>query len=329
MSSRFSSHSLLNLRMENALRIEKVLEEVPIAEAIDEEVAQAQEEKSIFIDYGLPIPEGYDMDTIQALVQDPFHVWVYWSLRDATIATLNALFTSEIVATFYPVLKISETTLGHTAYIGVGKGGSYWLSVFPDRRYRIEIGLKSEIRGYIRLLEADEVFTPRGTVSSKVAEESDYQVSTEEFSEVLHQSGFASFTSLIGPERVLSQLPEEVADVISTASAGEELSDEQLAGLPPRIRALLLEMKARGEGDLASLSLLHLLPEYLRESLSEDASIVDPLHPSHLSPRFMVGSSEEQQRPRVWHPTQPTRPQGAPSSHIQAFKPISGSTRSK
>jgi hypothetical protein len=284
-----------------------VLDETPIAEIIEEKVVKPSQE--IYIDLGMPIPDHYDVDSIRALVQDPFHVWVYWEIRERTFNRLHQIFPEHIASSFYPVIKITELKLNHSAFIGIDRIGNYWLSVFPDRHYRIEVGLRSQERGYIRLLQADEIITPRGTVSSEIPEEPEYQITNREFAELLRASGFASFTSMLGPERILRHLPMEVADIIAAIAAGLELTDEQIASLPPRIRELLLQLRARGGDGLTSLALLHLLPEYLREVLHrEDVEVYDPLHPPHLTPRFMVGASESLHRPGPWMPSMRERP---------------------
>lgn len=280
----------------------EIVEEVPIAELIEEKVLKPSEE--IFIDQGLPIPDSYDIDAIRALVQDPFHIWIYWDLLDNTVNQLYSVFSEEAAAQFRPVLKVNELTLDHTTFIEIEKKGSYWLSVFPDRRYRIEIGLRSPDRGYIRLLEADEVRTPRGTISVELPEEPQFQTSTGEFTEILQISGFASFTGVTAPERVLSSLPSEVAEMIAVAAAGEELTEDQISMLPARIRSLLMEMHRHGEDELTGLALLHLLPEYLRESMHEaGVTVIDRFHPQHITPRFMVGASESLHKPGPWMPS--------------------------
>jgi hypothetical protein len=307
ISTRTSSLETRTSSLETRASSVDVIEEIPIAELIEEKVLKPSEE--IYIDQGLPIPEAYEADTIRALVQDPFHLWVYWEVRERTFTRLQKIFPEQIAATFYPALKITELKLGHTTFIGIDRRGSYWLSVFPDRRYRIEVGLRSHERGYIRLLEADEIGTPRGTVSMELADDPEYQISNRDFAELLRVSGFASFTGMLGPERILRHLPPDVSDIIATAARGDELTDEQIANLPPRIRALILQMRARGAEGLTSLALLHLLPEYLRESLHrEDATVVDPIHPQHLAPRFMVGASESLQQPGPWMPSMRERP---------------------
>jgi len=279
--------------------------EVPIAELIEERVTKPAEET--FVDKGLSIPDSYDVDTIRAMVQDPFHIWVYWTMRPQVFDKLTAIFPPEVAKTFSPVLRLTE--LGHddVIFINIADSGDYWLSVFPDKRYRIEVGMRSPERGYIRLLEADEVSTPRGTVSKKVDPEPEYKISGQEFVDNLRASGFASFAGMLGPERVMNTLPEPVSDIISTVSAGKSLQEEQINSLPARIRALLKEMQEQGEeGDLTTLSFLYLLPEYLREAVGQvDDVFDDALHPNHLSPRFMVGASENRPYPKrkPWMPS--------------------------
>src|SRR5687768_9049350 len=65
---------------------QEILEEIPIAQLIEEKVVKASQ--GIYIDTGLPIPESYDVDTIRALVQDPFHIWVYWEMRERVFENL-------------------------------------------------------------------------------------------------------------------------------------------------------------------------------------------------------------------------------------------------
>jgi hypothetical protein len=287
----------------------EIVEEVSIEQLMEEKVIKPSQE--IFIDQGLPIPMEYDIDTIHALLQDPFHIWVYWSVKEATIKRLVQVFPALLLSSFRLVLKISELKLNHITFIEIENQGNYWLNVFPDRHYLIEIGLHSFQRGYIRLLQADEILTPRGTISMQVAEQAEYQVSSQQFAEVLEVSGFASFTGVLAAPEVVNMLPPAVADVVTTISTGTELSEQQLASLPPRIRALILRLRAEGGDWLAALGLLHLLPEYLRESIhiSDEEMVIDTLHPDHLTPRFMVGSSQSflPPRPQPWLPSMPAR----------------------
>lgn len=283
--------------------------EVHITQLIDEKITKPAQET--FIDKGLDIPESYDIDTIKAMVQDPFHIWVYWTVRPEVFNNLKAILPIRVAETFSPVLKLTELTHNDVTFIKILESGDYWLSVFPDRSYRVEVGLYSNERGYIRILEADEVTTPRGTISKNVAPEPEYKIVGKEFVESLQASGFASFAGMLGPEQIMSSLPEDVSEVISAVSAGQELDEAQIDNLPAKIRALLKEMKLEGEGEeLTWLSLLHLLPEYLRETIGQvDEAFDDAFHPHHLSPRFMVGSSKNHPYPKrkPWMPSMTTR----------------------
>ncbi|MBI4853422.1 MAG: DUF4912 domain-containing protein [Acidobacteria bacterium] len=283
--------------------IERITE-VPIAELIEEKITKPAEET--FVDKGLSIPDSYDIDTIRAMVQDPFHIWVYWTMRPQVFDKLTAIFPKEVAKTFSPVLKLTELKNNDVVFININDAGDYWLSVFPDRHYRIEVGVRSPERGYIRLLEADEVSTPRGTVSINVDPEPEYKIYGQEFVENLRASGFDSFAGVIGPESIMNKVPQPVSEIISSISSGENLQENQIDNLPPRIRALLKELQARGEESLTMLSLLHLLPEYLRETVQEVEDVFDDaLHPHHLSPRFMVGASENRPYPKrkPWMPS--------------------------
>lgn len=283
----------------------EIVSETPIAELIEERITKPSQET--FIDKGLEIPDSYDVDTIRAMLQDPFHIWVYWNVRPQVFDKLKAVFPQHIAESFSPVLKVTELTLNEVSFIKIIESGDYWLNVLPDKHYRVEVGMLSSERGYIRLLEADEITTPRGTVSKNVDPEPEYKIVGQEFADNLRASGFAAFAGMLGPEKVMNALPENVSTVLSTVSAGESLQDDQIDNLPPRIRALLKELQERGEGgDLTLLAFLYLIPEYLRESVAEvEGLFADALHPHHVAPRYMVGSSEHRPYPsrNPWLPS--------------------------
>ena len=292
-SSFFPSHQL------------EIVSETPIAELIEERITKPSQEA--FIDKGLEIPDSYDVDTIRAMLQDPFHIWVYWNVRPQVFDKLKAVFPQHIAESFSPVLKVTELTFNDVKFINILESGDYWLSVLPDKHYHIEVGMLSSERGYIRLLEADEITTPRGTISTNIDPEPEYKIAGQDFADNLRASGFAAFAGMLGPERVMNALPENVSSVLSTVSAGESLQDDQINNLPPRIRALLKELQERGEeGDLTLLAFLYLIPEYLRESVAEvEGLFADALHPHHVAPRYMVGSSEHRPYPsrNPWLPS--------------------------
>jgi hypothetical protein len=276
----------------------------PTAIAVD---APATDE---YIDLGLPIPTNYDLDIVHALVQDPFHIWIYWTMRPLVFDGVRRIFDPEIAATFRPALKVTDVLVGETFFIPVALAGNYWLRVFPDHGYRIEVGVLSEQRGFIRWLETDVVRTPRGTVSLNVAPEPEYQVSKEEFTENLRDSGLGNIPEIVGPSEVMANLPLDIAEILARLRRGEVLGAADLAQLPARLRALLEELYQQADGEVTSLALLNLLPEYLRESVGEvDEFFEDSLHPQHVAPRLLQGSSENRPTPgrKPWLPSMAKR----------------------
>lgn len=107
-----------------------------------------------------PLPDEYETDAIAALVQDPFRMFVYWEARPETVLAVERLFSPEEVATFRPVLRVTERETEKETYYPVLYQGSEWFSVFPDRTYLVEFGVHSPQFGFIRLMSAPEKKTP-------------------------------------------------------------------------------------------------------------------------------------------------------------------------
>jgi len=55
-------------------------------------------------------PEGYDLDIVRAMLQDPFRVFVYWHVRQESLNALTRFFSPQEVAGFTTVLKLIETS---------------------------------------------------------------------------------------------------------------------------------------------------------------------------------------------------------------------------
>jgi hypothetical protein len=145
----------------------------------------------VFIDQGPPVPESYDIDIIRAMVQDPFHLFVYWEISEQSIKTLNQYFSAAAEAAFQITLKLIEIDGPEQASFDVDRQGSHWMIVLPDREYEFEMGVRSSVRGYISLMRSNRVRTPNGTISPVAPNEAEYRSSPQEFTEVLEASGFA------------------------------------------------------------------------------------------------------------------------------------------
>ncbi|MGH9799292.1 MAG: DUF4912 domain-containing protein, partial [Blastocatellia bacterium] len=168
------------------LSSEKLLAEKTLTE-MGEEVASDPEP-----DFGLPIPAHYDFDMMQAMWQDPFRLFVYWQLKENPFDRLRKIFPANEVGGFHSVLKLVDETTNISVLFNAAFTNEYWFGVFPDRRYRIELGLRSARYGYIKLLSSQAVHTPRGGPSDQAAPEEHYHISTDEFLGVLRDSHMVS-----------------------------------------------------------------------------------------------------------------------------------------
>lgn len=213
-----------------------------------------------------PLPEAYETDAIAALVQDPFRMFVYWEARPETVLSVERLFSPEEVATFRPVLRVTERETETENYYPVLYQGSEWFSVFPDRTYLVEFGVHSPQFGFIRLMSAPEKKTPRGTIAPELPPQPEYRISETRFRRTLEVSGFQTNGAALPRQSLESWFTPAVSDAVFTAGDGLPLELEQVRQLPDSVRGVVSELFERDGGDLAALALLHYLPALLRDT---------------------------------------------------------------
>ncbi|MGQ9898034.1 MAG: DUF4912 domain-containing protein [Acidobacteriota bacterium] len=213
-----------------------------------------------------PLPDEYETDAIAALVQDPFRMFVYWEARPETVFSVERLFSPEEVATFRPVLRVTERETETETYYPVLYRGSEWFSVFPDRTYLVEFGVHSPQFGFIRLMSAPEKKTPRGTIAPELPPQPEYRISETRFRRMLEVSGFQTNGAALPREPLETWFTPAVSKAVFTAGDGLPLEPEQIRQLPDSIRGVVSELFERDGGDLAALSLLHYLPALLRDT---------------------------------------------------------------
>ncbi|HEY7543544.1 MAG TPA: DUF4912 domain-containing protein [Blastocatellia bacterium] len=262
-----------------------------------------------FIDEGLPIPEAYEVDLIRALLQDPFRIFIYWKVREESLKALTRYFSEEEAATFRVVLKLTELKGRHEAFFDVQPEGRYWMTVFPDRDYEFEIGVRSPQHGYIRLIRSNRVRAPRGTVSPLSAAEPEYRVTPHEFRRIMEASGFSPEQSMRLTlaatdhaeglaEQAIERLPESLRQAIPVAAAGDALSLEMIERMPEPLRSELMKLYRGSGGLVASAGLMHYLPEMMRQYIEDESEwIEDRIHPLHIAPKYFAGGSEQIARP--------------------------------
>ncbi|HEX5733605.1 MAG TPA: DUF4912 domain-containing protein [Blastocatellia bacterium] len=278
-----------------------------------------------FVDVGLPIPESYEVDIIRAMIQDPLRIFIYWEVREESLKALTRYFTPEDIETFEVVLRLFEVEGRNEAFFDVSHTGRYWMTVFPDREYEFEIGVRSPIHGYIPLVRSNRLRTPRGTVSPERDDDKQYRLNPPEFVEVVSASGFAPEQALdikvapvpgasAEPDLIAAsarRLPETVREAITVAATGGALTAEMIEQIPEPLRSELMELLEEGDGRMASVGLAHYLPELLREALEDEREIIgDHIRPLHIMQRFHLGGSENVTRPvgEMRWPGLPRRP---------------------
>lgn len=321
--------------------------ELPKApEAPGEQTVEGEPEP--FIDRGMKIPESYGIDVVRALVQDPFHMMVYWELRPESLRALDGLFPNGDSGGFTPVMRLTELDGEGEAYVVIPTSGKYWFEVSPDRRYRVDIGARSFDYGFVPIARSNVVTTPRGTVATTVDDDPRYRVETPRFVRLLQKTGFASDRVLFDVARAdaeraggapaaiagepppylvdaFAKLPENVRSAAAAAARGETIPLDLIDSLPEHLRRILAMLRARGEAEILTAAFMHLLPQLLRQIL-EGGLIEEGAHPIHLPPSFSLGGSEVIQRPHVdwsWMPSmQETLTRRTPGLEPDALDPM-------
>ena len=283
-------------------------------------------------DFGLPIPEHYDFDMMRALVQDPFRLYVYWHLRGNPRARLGRLFPAPEVERFRFTLRLIDETNNITVFFDAPYTREYWFNVFPDRTYRVELGLSSPDHGYIKLLGSQAVTTPRGGPSDQVAPESEYQIGADDYLQVLRESHliparayapdgvpeFDATATILGTAGIWDSLPptfQKIMRAIAAIQAGREyerwwerLGQEELADL---VREFLAIIRGMGDGELGYILLLRYLPELLRRAIrAEGGEEVRVDKPVALFLAERLGQSSSEMGPGSSGEGQPDQPGG-------------------
>ncbi len=271
-----------------------VRDEVP-AEPVEEEIPAEP-----IVDTGLPIPSHYDFDMMRALVQDPFRLFVYWQLKDDPFERLRKVFPTAAADDFHTVLKLIDRTNNIAVFFDAAFAREYWFNVFPDRTYRIELGVRSPRYGYVKLLSSQSVHTPRGGPSDKEAEEPQYQIAPDEYLRVLSEShliperaitieGLLPGGDAVPPgarNAVWESLPASFRRLmlaIGDIQAGrdyerwwERLGKEESTGLVREFLSIIHQMEGQmegqiGGGELGYMLLLRYLPELLRRAIQDES----------------------------------------------------------
>jgi hypothetical protein len=266
-------------------------------------------------DTGLPIPSRYDFDMMRAMTQDPFRIFVYWHLKDDPFERARKIFPTESSNGFHTTLKLTDETNNISVFFDAAFAREYWFHVFPDRTYRVELGLRSMRYGYIKLLNSQPVTTPRAAPSDKEAEEAEYQITADEYLRVLREShlvperAFTLESLLPGADDVpagargalwdalppsFRRLIRAMADIQAGRDYDrwwERLEREKLAGMVREFLTIVNQMG--GGGELGYMLLLRYLPELLRRAIHEEGELrIDKPISLYLAEKLGQSASE-------------------------------------
>jgi hypothetical protein len=324
----FDLSSLLTIAERSPFEPVVVNDEAPI----QHELPAAAETDEAAPDFGLPIPASYAVDFMRAMVQDPFHLFVHWQLKDDPFARLSRMFppTAGGPEDFHTVLKLVDETNNIAVFFHAAYANEHWFQVFPDRTYRVELGVKSSRHGFIKLLSSQAVRMPRGAPSDQSADEAEYQISADDYLRVLRQSHLVPERAFT-PQGLLPQheadarawqtLPASFQQLLATMAdiqAGrdydrwwETLSAAELADW---VREFLRTLQQMGGDEMGYMLLLSYLPELLRRALlaelGESAAAtqleIDKPIALYLAEKLGLGASE--QRPTPPLPSLPSIP---------------------
>jgi hypothetical protein len=243
-------------------------------------------------DTGLPIPSHYDFDMMRAMAQDPFRIFVYWQLKDDPFERMRKIFPADSGNGFHTTLKLIDETNNISVFFDAAYAREYWFHVFPDRTYKVEMGLRSPRFGFIKLLNSQPITTPRAGPSDKEAEEAEYQISADDYLRVLREShlvperAFTLEDLLPGADDVPASARSALWDALPPSfrrlmramadiQAGrdydrwwERLEREELAGMVKEFLSIINQMG--GNGELGYMLLLRYLPELLRRAIQAE-----------------------------------------------------------
>lgn len=191
-----------------------------------------------------PLPELPKTDRIRLQVQSPRSLYVYWGFKADPFATLRRAFTWAADNYGYAV-RLVNLDSGDERIFEASPTNSQWLDAQPGVSYRVDVGLYSQGRGFIRLLSSNVVKTPRSTVSHYTDVSFDFYVAPEQFARVLDQSGYVSDALEVTLEAADESTGSEATRAVARELGGIEipsLNEDELMELRGILSALAMGM---------------------------------------------------------------------------------------
>lgn len=208
-----------------------------------------------------PLPALPKQDRIRLQAQSPRSLYVYWGFKSDPFATLRRAFSWAADHYGYAIKLVNLDNNDEFIY-EASHTNSQWLDAQPGFSYRVDVGLYSQGRGFIRLLSSNTVSTPRAGVSRYTDVSFDFYVSPEQFAHVLDQSGYVSDALEVTLEAADEATRAKATRAVARELGGveiPELNEDELAELRGILAALAMGMSLDDIRGMLSPTLLQWL----------------------------------------------------------------------
>ena len=159
------------------------------SEAVRERPAPAvREPHDVYVDWGYPLPESYNIDRIGAAAKDPNWLFVHWDLSGNREQEVLKEHGQEIFTSARWHLRVLDMERNEYVDLPVNVDAHNWyVPVSEDSTYRIELGLLTNDGTFIQFAATREIKTPRSRPADNVSEE--WMVADEQFQQFLKHAG--------------------------------------------------------------------------------------------------------------------------------------------
>ena len=163
--------------------------EVENAESFEDEILKELEDP-IFKELSEPkLPELKKENRARLQIQSPTKIFFYWSFQNNPFQTLNRAFGGN-TGSYTLVLKIINQSLNLEEIMPIEAEGSTWFDAEANSKYKAEIGFYATNRPFVRVLYSNTVETPRKNPSSRRDYSAYFDVTANQFAQVLDDSGY-------------------------------------------------------------------------------------------------------------------------------------------
>ncbi len=172
----------------------------PGTEALEEPPSEVrQEPREVYVDWGDPLPEKYNLDKIGAVAKDPNWIFVHWDLSGNRRHEVAQAYGQEIFTTARWHLRVLD--LDRSEYVDLPidvKVHNWYVPVSEDGTFKVAVGLLAGDGTFIEFASTGEIRTPRSRPSDSVSEE--WMVADEQFQRFLKHAGTAAASELSSAE---------------------------------------------------------------------------------------------------------------------------------